>query len=140
MNSNSHDAYCKICSLRFVKKSVLKIHCSIIHGRSKSSLPIVALSEGSSLKCTTCCSRFALKDHLKKHIAQNHKEKKLFTCNICLKKLTRKSSLRYHTSRFHSTLPNPQKNYRIWSQCIRMDLNKRSGPEQKTITASKVTP
>ena len=26
------------------------------------------------------------------------------------------------------------------SQCVRMDLNKRSGPEQKTITASKGTP
>ena len=26
------------------------------------------------------------------------------------------------------------------SQCVRMDLNKRSGPEQQTITASKGTP
>ena len=27
----------------------------------------------------------------------------------------------------------------IWTQCVRMDLNKRSSPEQKTITASKGT-
>ena len=45
-------------------------------------------------------------------------------------------------SHINQNLSNPK----FWSflvsisQCIRMDLNKRSGPKQKTITASKGTP
>ena len=72
MSSNSYDAFCEICSLRFMKKSVLQTHCSIIHGKSILTLPLVALPEGNSFNCTICHSRFALKNHLQKHVALVH--------------------------------------------------------------------
>ena len=92
---------CNPCSLRFVDKSVLERHLSIIHGKNKSTIAIVALSnsEEKSLKCNSCLASFAMKSQLKRHISQVHKDKKQL-CNVCEKILCSKKSLKYHTESF----------------------------------------
>ena len=110
--------YCKFCSLRFVSKSVFKLHSKFSHGQNISGyvnnptglkflVVSLAYQENRTLLCTICKSQFVFHDHLSAHLSSNNCKNvnsyhcEDLKCYICEAGFKQKEYLRKHIDSVH---------------------------------------
>jgi len=88
-----------------------KFQCKICQKylKTNENLNFHKKSHNKALKCSICPKMFQTRYYLNDHIKQGHENLRGFECEICSKKLNRKTNLKNHQKAHDKNHPKPYK-------------------------------
>ena len=94
-------------------------------------VPVITVAKGRRCLCAVkgCNSRFATARGLRRHVSLGHSPQKAFTCEICGKKITRRSHFLEHLKRHDN--PKSLVNRRVSGRPSSRTAQSRGPPRQR---------